>query len=247
MRLPPSLIPLALLIAVALPGCAQLTNRGSGVPSLTASELIALEKLEPLPANRPIQIEAKFFDGAEVIAAPSVVALNGQTAAVEIAAEVSYPSRYTLAKAQSVDGANFPITPATPANFKTAPTGLSLKITPQIRDAFIELSGSVIFSWSEGNTTTASVGEGIGSVTSEDRRVTLTDNRHDLPVFGTRTTPFFIRALPGKTYTLKVKGEKGPIRIDITPTLRAPDKGDIANSRPDLPNSDDFRHLLSVR
>ena len=240
---PAFLTPLLLLTACAFFNCAQMPG-GNAYPSLTASEIVALEKLDPLPSSRPIQIDAKFFDGEDVIAAPSVIARNGQTAAVEIAAEVSYPTRYTLAESRPVEGGNFPVTPATPTDFTTAPTGLSLKVTPQIRGAFIELSGSVIISWSEGNTTTASVGEGIGSVTTEDRRVTMTDNRHDLPVFGTRTTPFFIRALPGKTYTLNVKGEKGPIRIDITPSLRAPDKGDIASSRP---NSKDLRYLLAGR
>lgn len=235
-------ISLAVITACAFSNCAQMPGR-SASPSLTASEIIALEKLEPLPADRPIQIQVKFFDGNEVLAAPFVVARNGQTAAIEIAAEISYPTRYTLAKSRPVEDGIFPVTPATPTNFTTAPSGLSLKVTPQIRGAFIELSGSVIFSWSEGNTSTASVGEGIGSVTSEDRRITLSDNRHDLPVFGTRTTPFFIRALPGKTYTLKVKGEKGPVRIDITPALRAPDKGDIAQS---WPASNDLRHLLAA-
>ena len=233
----------AVITACAFSSCAQLSGR-SASPSLTASEIVALEKLAPLPANRPILIGAKFYEGKEVIAAPFVTSRNGQTAAIEIAAEVSYPTRYTLAKSTPVEGGIFPVTPATPASFTTAPTGLSLKVTPQIRGAFIELSGSVIFSWSEGSTTTASVGEGIGSVTSEDRRITLTDNRHDLPVFGTRTTPFFIRALPGKTYTLKVKGEKGPIRIDITPSLRTPDKAEIARS---WPGSNDLRHLLAAR
>ena len=237
------LITLALFTVCAFTQCAQMPGRGTA-NSLTASEIIALEKLPPLPASRPVQVEAKFYDGNEVIAAPTVVARNGQTAAVEIAAEISYPTRYTLASSREVEGDLFPITPATPTDFTTAPTGLSLKIKPQVRGAFIELSGSVIFSWSEGNTSTASVGEGIGSVTSEDRRITLTDNRHDLPVFGTRTTPFFIRALPGKTYTLKVQGEKGPIRIDITTALRAPDRGDIAGSES---GSSQLRHLLAAR
>lgn len=222
---------LALLTACAFSNCAQLATRGVA-PSLTASEIAALQSLEALPNNRPVQVEAKFYEGQQTIAAPKVVARSGQTAAVEIAAEVTYPTRYSLAKSgPSADGA-FPVSPGNPVDFTTAPTGLSLKMTPRITGGFIELSGSVIFSWSEGATNTAAVGEGIGSVTTDDRRATLTDNRHDLPVFGTRTTPFFIRALPGKTYTLQVKGEKGPIRIDITATLLAPDKGELAEHSP---------------
>ncbi len=236
---------LALLSACAFSSCAQLTNRGASL-SLTASEIAALESLEALPTNRPVQVEAKFFEGQETIAAPKVVARSGQTAAVEIAAEVTYPTRYTLAESRRGADGSFPVTPATPADFTVAPTGLSLKVSPRITGAFIELTGSVIFSWSEGTTNTAAVGEGIGRVTTDDRRVTLTDNRHDLPVFGTRTTPFFIRALPGKTYTLQVKGEKSPIRIDITATLLAPDRGELAESAaPGLPGNPGRSRLVA--
>jgi len=219
-------------LCALLPNCAQLGQ--TNTPRLTTAEIVALEQLEDLPKGRAVKIQTRFSDGAEELAAPSVVARSGQTAAIEISTEEVYPTRYSLAKsapesADNSSGGNiFPVTPATPDDFTEAPTGLSLECAPDIVGGFIEISGRVVVRWKESTTSSASVGEGIGTIYTGDKRIVLTENRHDLPVFGSRATPFFVRALPGKTYTLIVRGEKGPINIDITAELLAPDRGELA-------------------
>ncbi len=224
-------LPLLTLCAL-LPNCAQLGQSGNS--RLTAADIVALEALEDLPTGRAVKIQTRFSDGAEQLAAPSVTARSGQTAAIELATEEVYPTRYSLAKstAESTTGNGnvFPVTPATPDDFTEAPTGLSLECTPEIVGGFIEISGRVVVRWKESTSDKASVGEGIGTIFSNDKRIVVTENRHDLPVFGSRATPFFVRALPGKTYTLIVRGEKGPINIDITAELLAPDRGELATA-----------------
>jgi len=223
-------LPLLLTLCALLPNCAHFSQ--SSGSRLTALDIVALEQLDDLPAGRAIKIQTRFSDGAEQLAAPSVTARSGQTAAIELATEELYPTRYSLAKSNSEstsgNGNVFPVSPATPADFTEAPTGLSLECTPHVVGGFIEISGRVVVRWKEGTTDKASAGEGIGTIFTNDERFVVTENRHELPVFGSRATPFFVRALPGKTYTLIVRGEKGPINIDITAELLAPDRGELA-------------------
>lgn len=217
---------------LALASCAQISQPGGS--DLTVADIATLDSLEALPANRPVQIQTQFNDGSNVIAAPSVVARSGETAAIEIASEVAYPTRFTLpqttaAAGNAADGGStFPVTPAQPDQLTQAPTGLTLECTPEIVGAFIEIKGRVVFRWSEESTNTAAVGEGIGIITTDDGRVVISENRHELPVFGSRSTPFFVRARPGETYTLSVRGEENLITIDLTVSLMEPDRGELA-------------------
>ncbi len=223
------LLPILTLCAL-LPNCAQLGQTNAA--RLTAADIVALEQLDDLPTGRAVKIQTRFSDGAKELAAPSVTTHSGQTAAIELATEDVYPTRYSLAKptpeSTGDDGNLFPVAPATPEDFTEAPTGLSLECTPEIVGGFIEISGRIVVRWKEGTTDNAAVGEGIGTIFTNDQRIVITENRHNLPVFGSRATPFFVRALPGKTYTVMVRGEKGPIKIDITAELLAPERGELA-------------------
>ncbi|MEN8785780.1 MAG: Amuc_1098 family type IV pilus outer membrane protein, partial [Akkermansiaceae bacterium] len=95
--------------------------------------------------------------GADIMTAPSVVALPGQSATIEIIREFIYPTEYEPPELPNQVGGNigggqggvvgggggagFPVTPATPSAFDTKNTGVTLEVEAQIdaNDSIIEL------------------------------------------------------------------------------------------------------------
>jgi general secretion pathway protein D len=161
--------------------------------------------------------------GADIMTAPSVVALPGQTATIEIIREFIYPTEYEPPELPNQvgnngggqggnnvgggGGAGFPVTPATPSAFDTKNTGVTLEVEAQIdaNDSIIELrftpeivefEGFVNY----GSPITAPATDALGNPV----QIVITENRIEMPVFSIRKVKTGLTIYDG--YTVAVGG-----------------------------------------
>ncbi|MDA7539333.1 hypothetical protein N8544_03400, partial [Akkermansiaceae bacterium] len=143
--------------------------------------------------------------GADIMTAPSVVALPGQNATIEIIREFIYPTEYEPPELPNQvgggignqqngggggGGAGFPVTPATPSAFDTKNTGVTLEVEAQIdaNDSIIELRFTPTIVEFEGfinygSPITAPATDALGNPV----QIVITENRIEMPVFSVRS------------------------------------------------------------
>ena len=161
--------------------------------------------------------------GADIMTAPSVVALPGQSATIEIIREFIYPTEYEPPElpnqvgggiggqqggvAGGGGGAGFPVTPATPSAFDTKNTGVTLEVEAQIdaNDSIIELRFTPTIVEFEGfinygSPITAPATDALGNPV----QIVITENRIEMPVFSIRSVKTGLTIYDG--YTVAVGG-----------------------------------------
>jgi len=192
---------------------AQATNVAPGILSLTG--LFSSGQLQMIMRG----LSQK--KGADIMTAPSVVALPGQPALIEIIREFIYPTEYEPPELPNQvgstgnndggggggGGAGFPVTPATPSAFATKNTGVTLEVEAQIdaNDSIIELrftpeivefEGFVNY----GSPITAPATDALGNPV----QIVITENRIEMPVFSIRKVKTGLTIYDG--YTVAVGG-----------------------------------------
>ncbi len=161
--------------------------------------------------------------GVDMLSAPSVLARSGQRAKIEIIREFIYPTEYDPPEIPNQFGGNgggatvmgniFPVTPATPTAFETRNTGVTLEVDPQLgADEFtidlnlspevVEFDGFINY----GSPIQSSMTNALGL----NEKVTITENRIEMPVFNTRKVSTQVTIWDGQTVALG-----GLIREDI--------------------------------
>ena len=160
--------------------------------------------------------------GADIMTAPSVVALPGQTATIEIIREFIYPTEYDPPELPNSvgnngnngggvigggGGAGFPVTPATPTAFDTKNTGVTLEVEAQIdsNDSIIDLRFTPTIVEFEGfvnygSPITSPATDALGNPV----QIVITENRIEMPVFSVRTVKTGLNIYDG--YTVAVGG-----------------------------------------
>ena len=161
--------------------------------------------------------------GADIMTAPSVVALPGQSATIEIIREFIYPTEYEPPELPNQVGGNigggqggvvgggggagFPVTPATPSAFDTKNTGVTLEVEAQIdaNDSIIELRFTPTIVEFEGfinygSPITAPATDALGNPV----QIVITENRIEMPVFSVRSVKTGLTIYDG--YTVAVGG-----------------------------------------
>lgn len=195
---------------------AQATNVAPGILSLTG-----------LFSSGQVQMIMRGLSqkkGADIMTAPSVVALPGQSATIEIIREFIYPTEYEPPELPNQVGGNigggiggglvgggggggFPVTPATPAAFDTKNTGVTLEVEAQIdsNDSIIELRFTPTIVEFEGfvnygSPITAPATDALGNPV----QIVITENRIEMPVFSVRKVKTGLTIYDG--YTVAVGG-----------------------------------------
>jgi len=181
--------------------------------------------------------------GADIMTAPSVVALPGQSATIEIIREFIYPTEYEPPELPNQVGGNigggivgggvgggggggFPVTPATPSAFDTKNTGVTLEVEAQIdaNDSIIELRFTPTIVEFEGfvnygSPITAPATDALGNPV----QIVITENRIEMPVFSVRSVKTGLTIYDG--YTVAVGGL---MREDVQATEdKVPILGDL--------------------
>ncbi len=194
---------------------AQATNVAPGILSLTG-----------LFSSGQVQMIMRGLSqkkGADIMTAPSVVALPGQSATIEIIREFIYPTEYeppelpnqvggnvgggVVGVGGGGGGAGFPVTPATPSAFDTKNTGVTLEVEAQIdsNDSIIELRFTPTIVEFEGfvnygSPITAPATDALGNPV----QIVITENRIEMPVFSVRKVKTGLTIYDG--YTVAVGG-----------------------------------------
>ncbi len=159
--------------------------------------------------------------GADIMTAPSIVALPGQNATIEIIREFIYPTEYEPPELPNQvgstgtigglggggGGSGFPVTPATPSAFDTKNTGVTLEVEAQIdgNDSIIDLRFTPTIVEFEGfinygSPITSPASDALGNPV----QVVITENRIEMPVFSVRTVKTGLNIYDG--YTVAVGG-----------------------------------------
>ena len=161
--------------------------------------------------------------GADIMTAPSVIALPGQSATIEIIREFIYPTEYEPPELPNQvgnnnnaggvggigggGGAGFPVTPATPSSFDTKNTGVTLEVEANIdsNDSIIELRFTPTIVEFEGF---VNYGSPITTPTTDALgnpvQIVITENRIEMPVFSVRKVVTGLTIYDG--YTVAVGG-----------------------------------------
>ncbi|YCM43534.1 Amuc_1098 family type IV pilus outer membrane protein [Verrucomicrobiaceae bacterium 227] len=192
---------------------AQATNVAPGILSLTG-----------LFSSGQVQMIMRGLSqkkGADIMTAPSVVALPGQPATIEIIREFIYPTEYEPPELPNQvgstgndggvggggGGAGFPVTPATPSAFDTKNTGVTLEVEANIdaNDSIIELRFTPTIVEFEGfvnygSPITAPATDALGNPV----QIVITENRIEMPVFSVRKVKTGLTIYDG--YTVAVGG-----------------------------------------
>jgi len=158
--------------------------------------------------------------GTDVMTAPSILAMSGEKATIEVIREFIYPTEYeppeipqsTAPSSNSSDGGGtqggiFPVTPATPTAFETRNTGVTLEVEPTIGEndytislrfipELVEFEGFINYGSPIQSFATDLVGNPI--------TITITENRIEQPVFATRKVETGLTIYDG--YTVAVGG-----------------------------------------
>lgn len=161
--------------------------------------------------------------GADIMTAPSIVALPGQNATIEIIREFIYPTEYEPPELPNQvgstnggiggigggggGGGGFPVTPATPSAFDTKNTGVTLEVEAQIdgNDSIIDLRFTPTIVEFEGfinygSPITSPASDALGNPV----QIVITENRIEMPVFSVRQVKTGLNIYDG--YTVAVGG-----------------------------------------
>lgn len=160
--------------------------------------------------------------GADIMTAPSIVALPGQNATIQIIREFIYPTEYEPPELPNQvgttggvgglggvggGGGGFPVTPATPSAFDTKNTGVTLEVEAQIdgNDSIIDLRFTPQIIEFEGfinygSPITSPASDALGNPV----QIVITENRIEMPVFSVRTVQTGLNIYDG--YTVAVGG-----------------------------------------
>jgi general secretion pathway protein D len=164
--------------------------------------------------------------GTDLMTAPSITAISGQTATIEIIREFIYPTEYEPPEIPTSFGnqgnnqggggllppvgggiQTFPVTPATPTSFETRNTGVTLEVAPIIgdNDFLIDLNFVPEITEFEGFVNYGSpITTGGTDALGNPVQIVLTENRIEMPVFSTRRVKSRLSIYDG--YTVAVGG-----------------------------------------
>lgn len=143
--------------------------------------------------------------GVDLLSAPSMVLRSGLDGVVEVGREFAYPREYDPPKiAAKSDDRVFPATPATPTEFATRTTGVKLDLQARLlQDGLIEIDLSPEIAEQAGF-----FNFGGPVIMNEvrpghrDRRIHITENRIELPVFHRRSLDTTVRLRSGDSVLL---------------------------------------------
>jgi len=210
MKRPLGLLPLAALLS-------QCSTSTQPVAADRLAELSAQKA--KAPKRYKIQLEFKGEDG-KTENAPTLTARPGQQAQVAALREFVYPVSYQLADFSAtlrkpVSTKSFPVTPVTPTAFTKRNLGYTVELTARPHGAYVLVEGKIIHEKFAGFS--RAPGEAISPIVDAKSKITITDNRVDLPNFVRSETPLYTAGLPGVPQVIDLPGVPGSVTITVTP------------------------------
>lgn len=125
--------------------------------------------------------------------------------------EFIFPAAYNPAKPSGEDSI-FPITPATPTEFRTEMTGLRAELSASRKGSLILIDGIVKIKEFLGFTRMG----GLLSQPIVDNGTILTENRIEMPKFATYTTPVYLALRPKSATHFEISHPTNGTTITVT-------------------------------
>ena len=142
---------------------------------------------------------------------PTFKIYPGKAIAIKDGREFIYPSAYAPA-AVSADG--MVATPATPENFRKDYTGFTAELTTRRMGSLILIEGAISVKEFAGF---SRMGGKLGEPILDDQGRVVTENRIEMPVFTTFSTPVYVAVRPGTPSDFKIghptKGTKVTVMV----------------------------------
>ncbi|QJE98635.1 hypothetical protein [Luteolibacter luteus] len=210
--------PLFLLAStVLLANCSQQTASN---PSISIDHLADLSGGKPVVAKE-YRLRVVIEEKGKIVNESTLAARPGKEAKFSMTREFVYPSAYQLAAVStlkvpaSTSPRPYPVTPSTPKEFVTRDLGYTGSLTVKPEGGFLVIKGMLANESFIGFS--RAPGEAISPIKDAKTRVTLTENRVDLPNFVRSETPVFIAGLPGVPHKIELPGVKGSVTITAEP------------------------------
>ncbi len=196
-----------ILLLVMAAACGLLANCKSTV-AMKSSELAVITG-GPESTTKRIRLSVRVDSPGEApLVVPEMIALVGRDFTVEDIREFVYPSTY---KTATVSGTS--VSPATPTNFNTVNTGLTMILKAEPKGRLIVLSGKVdVVKFDH----FIEMGGELGRPIADERGKVLSENRVEMPAIRTFTTPVYIAAKPGTPVSFEIDHPKKGTRVTIT-------------------------------
>jgi hypothetical protein len=192
------------LMAIVMNSC----STPSGMTIREYSELSGPSKAEPFPESLTLALKD---DGRLSRALPSVKIKPGKPFTVAAERDFVYPAAYKPA-VMSSSGAPYPITPATPTDFRTEKTGFRAELSASRKGALVLIEGLITVKEFDGFT---KMGGLLGKPIVENDTV-LTENRIEMPKFSTYTTPVYVFMKPGTPAHFEISHPKKGATVTVT-------------------------------
>ena len=216
--------PFALLAACAAPkgpSFLDLDPHLGRVPKTPASKGILLEEYEAListgavpKARLPVLMQMSVKEPSSSLVTSPRVELGIAKISVELVRELRYVSEFDPARAGS---GGFPVTPATPAAFKTRDLGIVATLTAKEFGSLILVEGEISVTQLQGFSRT---GGALGAPILDEKGRTLTENLIQLPKFAVFTTPVYVAIEPGKSSTFEISAPRKGTTVSIALTQK---------------------------
>lgn len=186
-------------------------------PAVTGSQYLKLSAGPQLTAKR-FQLTCKIIDEDGATAEFLLpTAKSGVPVKAKRMKNFVYPVAFNLpAVSGGTHGESFPITPTTPTRFETRQVGDEISLSVAKRGAFIEVSGWFITT-SANVSSSRAAGEACLPITTDDGKITLTDNRVPLPEFTQIESAVRVCGLPEIEHSVYLKAQEKRLLITCRP------------------------------
>ena len=149
--------------------------------------------------DQPLKVSIRLVNGkGEIQAAPSVVTKPGESAEIEVATELVYPTEFDLIEVKGEA-----VTPTTPRKFEKELVGLRIEVTPTLRGSLIFLKGEI--EMKEFDKKVAAPGDVFRPIMNKEG-VVLTENKVELQTVRSYRTPLIAALSPASPTKWKWQG-----------------------------------------
>ena len=196
-------IPLLLMTAA----CGLLVNCKSTV-AMKSGELAGIMKESPLGAKRvSVSVQVK-SPGEKTLGFPAKTVRVGEDFSIGSTREFVYPSGYEL-PAVSKTG----VEPATPTNFETINTGITMNLKTEAKGPLLVIGGKVdVVKFDR----FIRMGGELGRPIANESGKMVSENRMEMPAIRSFMTPVYLTAKPGAPVSFEIDHPKKGTQVTIT-------------------------------
>lgn len=194
-------------VSVLIVACGLLANCSSPV-GMTSRELSGILKESPLGAKRVSVSVQVTSPGERAVSFPAKTVRLGQSFSAGSTREFIYPKGYSFPEV-SGDA----LTPATPMNFETIDTGITMDLKAEANGPLVVISGKVDVSKFD---RFIRMGGELGRPIADGEGNVIAENRVEMPAIRSYMTPVYLAVKPGQPVSFEIDHPEKGTRMTVT-------------------------------